>query len=216
MSAICDNPAPAVSHASALRCTRHELQVWEAESPGRAELECFIRTAFAHRHGAKISAFMPTLLGVRGDAGQLCGVVGIRSAAQQTLFLENYLDAPVEAVLSRSAAQRIERGQIVEAGNLAGTSCRAASRLVFQLPQILLERGHDWLVFTATDALRRLLSAHAAPVIELARAHGACVADSGDDWGSYYATDPRVLAAYLPASLRLQRARRRAPVMATR
>lgn len=192
-----------------MRCKRHQLQVWETDSPGRAELERFIRTAFAHRHGAKVTAFMPTLLGVRGDAGQLCGVVGLRAAAQQPLFLENYFAEPIERVLSRVTTQRIERGQVVEAGNLAGTSCRAASRLVFQLPQILLDRGHDWLVFTATEGLRKLLAAYAAPVIELAQAHGACVASTGDDWGSYYATDPRVMAAYLPAALGLRRAHRR-------
>jgi hypothetical protein len=193
-----------------MRCKRHQLQVWERDSPGRTELERFIRTAFAHRHGASVSAFMPTLLGVRGDGGQLCGVVGLRAAVQQPLFLENYFAEPIERVLSRVTGQQIERGQIVEAGNLAGTSCRAASRLVFQLPQILLDRGHDWLVFTATAGLRKLLAAYAAPVIELAQAQGACVANMGDDWGSYYATDPRVMAAYLPAALRLRRAHPRA------
>lgn len=151
---------------------------------------------------------MPTLLALRGDRGRLCGAAGFRCAAQESLFLEHYFDEPIDQVLSCVAQLRIERQQIVEAGNLAGVSCRAACRLVFELPQILLERGHHWIVFTATDAIRKLLEAYRAPVLELAQAQAVRVANLGDDWGRYYQTDPRVMAAYLPAALGLRRARR--------
>ena len=171
-------------------------------------MEQFIRGAFANRHGASISAFMPTLLALRGDDGRLCGAAGFRCAADQPLFLEHYFDEPIERVMSLTTGCSIERGQIVEAGNLAGTSCRAACRLVFQLPQILLERGHPWIVFTATDAIRKLLDAYRAPVFELAPARAARVATLGDDWGRYYEADPRVMAAHLPEALGLRRRRR--------
>lgn len=196
-------------HHSGVRCAGHQLQICESDAAGRAELEGFVGAAFARRHGATIHAFMPTLLALRGDDGRLCGVAGFRCAAQQPLFLEHYFDEPIERVLSNAVGSPIGRQQIVEAGNLAGTSCRAACRLVFELPQILLDRGHQWLVFTATDAIRKLLDAYDAPVIELAAAVAARVAGLGDDWGRYYANDPRVLAAHLPASVQLRRGRRR-------
>lgn len=208
MTAICDKPIPPALHGPAVRCTRHQLEVCDPGCAGRSELEHFIRGAFASRHGAMISTFMPTLLALRGDDGKLCGAAGFRCAADQPLFLEHYFDEPIERVMALTTGRSIERGQIVEAGNLAGTSCRAACRLVFQLPQILLERGHPWIVFTATDAIRKLLDAYRAPVFELAPARAARVATLGDDWGRYYEADPRVMAAYLPSALGLRRARR--------
>jgi hypothetical protein len=42
-----------------------------------------------------------------------------------------------------------------------------------------------------------------APLVELARADGACVAGASDEWGRYYETDPRVYAGYLPDADRL-------------
>jgi hypothetical protein len=68
-------------------------------------------------------------------------------------------------------------------------------------------------VFTATGAVRQILSGFGAPLIELVRANGASVRDSRDEWGRYYETDPRVCAGYvrdaerLPGFARLPRGR---------
>ena len=85
-------------------------------------------------------------------------------------------------------------------GNLAGASCRAAVRMVAQLPVFLMQRRYAWITFTATSALRQILEGFGAPLIELGRADPASVATAGDSWGRYYETDPRVFAGYLPAA----------------
>jgi hypothetical protein len=51
--------------------------------------------------------------------------------------------------------------------------------------------------------VRGILEGFGAPLVELARADGARVAGSPDRWGRYYEKDPRVLAGYLPTSLRI-------------
>ena len=85
----------------------------------------------------------------------------------------------------------------MEVGNLAGASCRAAVRMVSQLPAYLIEQRYRWIVFTATSALRGILASLGAPLLELAAADRGRVAGASDDWGSYYETDPRVYAGFL-------------------
>jgi hypothetical protein len=164
-------------------------------------LEEFVQRAFALKHGARISSFMPTLYALHGRDARLCGVAGVRSAADEPLFLERYLSQSIESTLSRHVGQRVTREQIVEVGNLSSLRCRAALHLVAMLPRLLIDRGHLWVTFTATDAVRSILDRFKAPLIELSDATADKVANLGDDWGRYYECDPRVMAAWLPHGL---------------
>ena len=169
-------------------------------APERAELEAFVQNAFARKHDASVTSFMPTLLSFRDAGGALRGVIGLRSAAPKPLYLEQYLEQPVEAAIATATGQAVQRHQVVEVGNLAGVNCRAAMRMVAALPSYLLSHDYRWIVFTATNAVRGILQGFGAPLVELAQADGSRVAAGSDRWGSYYEKDPRVLAGYLPAS----------------
>jgi hypothetical protein len=177
-------------------CPGHTLATYDRRHPQRRRLERFIQHAFARHHGASVHAFMPTLLALEGQRGRVCGVVGFRRAAAEPLFLERYLDSPVELVLAGRVGRPVMRDHIVEVGNLASLSCRAACHLVAALPRMLLADGNQWIVFTATAAVRGMLARFRAPVIELARATRERL-DDGDEWGRYYDNDPRVVAGYL-------------------
>jgi len=179
------------------------LAVARDDGPDRAELEAFVGAAFKRRHDATVASFMPTLLSFRDGTGQLRGVVGLRAAVPRPLYLEQYLERPVEAAIAAATGQAIPREQVVEVGNLAGANCRAAVRMVALLPGYLLSLDYRWIVFTATAPVRSILQGFGAPLVELARADGARVANGPDRWGSYYDTDPRVLAGYLPLSRRI-------------
>jgi len=187
------------------RCHSHELSLYQMDDPRRKELERFVHDVFASKHGARMCSFMPSLLGMRNDAGAICSVAGFRCAADQVLFLERYLDTPIERAIASVCGQHIGRSQIVEVGNLAGLNCRSAMRLVLDLPRILLERGHRWMAFTATDTLRQILASYHAPLLDLAAATASRAEATGDDWGRYYDRDPRVMVGYLPDGLSLRR-----------
>lgn len=176
------------------------LAAADARAAERAELEAFVRAAFAAKHDASVATFMPTLLSFRDASGGLRGVIGLRSAAPKPLYLEQYLEQPVEAAIAAATGQVVQRHEVVEVGNLAGANCRTAMRMVAELPSYLLARDHRWIVFTATSVVRGILQAFGAPLVELARAEGDRVAGGADRWGRYYESDPRVLAGYLPAS----------------
>ena len=179
------------------------LAVARDDAPDRAELEAFVGDAFKRRHDATVATFMPTLLSFRDGTGQLRGVVGLRGALPRPLYLEQYLEHPVESAIAAATGRTIRREQVVEVGNLAGANCRAAVRMVALLPGYLLSLDYRWIVFTATGPMRSILQGFGAPLVELARADATRVASGPDRWGSYYDTDPRVFAGYLPLSRRI-------------
>lgn len=172
-------------------------------SSGRPEAEAFVARAFSAKHGACIQSFMPELVSFRDSRGRLRGVVGLRSAAREPLFLEQYLDLPVESAIAVRAGVAPGRGEIVEVGNLAGRHCRDAVGIVATLPEFLLERGYRWIVFTATVTVQQIVQRFGAPLTELGRAERGRVRAGSDDWGRYYAADPRVFAGRLADSHRI-------------
>ena len=179
------------------------LETCEANASRRAEVERFIRERFRRTHGAVIRTFMPTLLLLTHADGTLAGVAGCRSAAQGPLFLERYLDRPIEDVIARYEGVRVTRSQVVEAGNFACADAHTAREFMSLMPRYLIERRHTWIAFTATVPVRRILRSLGASCTELARAYDACVRGGNDRWGSYYAHDPRVMLGYLPLARRI-------------
>ena len=191
-----------IVRAAGLQPPRRLLDVTAVgrQDADRAALEAYVRTAFNRSHDADVSTFMPTLLAFRDGAGSLRGVLGIRSAADAPLYLENYLDRPVEQAIVAAGYHPVERDEVIEVGNLAAGSCLAAVRMVAQMPVQLMNRGYSWIVFTATSTVHEILMGLGAPLVELGRADPLRVARQGDRWGRYYDNDPRVYAGYLPDS----------------
>lgn len=170
--------------------------------PSRRELEAFVNAAFARKHGAHVRSFMPTLLS-SSDRGGTLGVVGLRGAQDEPLYLEHYLEAPIERVLAGRLGREVLRAHIVEVGHLASRNCLGAARMAAALPRYLLARNYEWIVFTGTRTVRGILGRLGAPLHELALATAECVSGTRDSWGRYYDTDPRVYAGFLPDARRI-------------
>lgn len=163
----------------------------------RSALETLIRERFAGDHGARISHFLPRLLGLwQGELAQ--AAVGAQCADDAPLFLEAYLDTSIERTLSESFGQPVDRSSIVEIGNLACNRPGLQRALILNLVEQLHDEGYAWLVFTATPAVRngfRRLGLSASP---LALADPARLsAQSREAWGSYYELVPWVMGGSL-------------------
>jgi hypothetical protein len=182
---------------------RLRIVTCEAGDTRRAEAEQFIRDRFRRTHGAHIETFMPTLLMATAIDGTLQGVAGCRAADGNALFLERYLDAPIEEVLSKSTGARVRRSEVVEVGNFACRDSRVACAFTSQLPRYLIGMGNVWIAFTATVSIRRILRLLGARCVNLGAADGACARDGADRWGRYYSNDPRVMGGYLPLARRI-------------
>jgi hypothetical protein len=169
---------------------------------GRDDLERFVAQNYARAYGARVRRFQPHLLGLRrGD--WVVGTVGARDAgAAPRLYLETYLDAPVEHVLAAVTAQPVARRDLVEVGNLAGAAPGSGRALLGLLASWLVARQIPWAVFTATGPLRNTFLRMRVPLVDLGAADGARVGEELPSWGAYYDTEPRVSAARVADVLR--------------
>jgi hypothetical protein len=168
----------------------------DAPGPERARCEAFVADVYGRRYGARITHFLPLLLGLGAGGAGLQGVIGARPGSRPgELFLEQYLDRPVERVLSGRLRRGVRRDELVEVGNLASAGGRLGPALITTLASWLDGAGMPWAVFTATTGLRTLFGRLGIPLVDLGGAPAERVGRRLADWGSYYETAPRVVAA---------------------
>ena len=160
----------------------------------RGELERFIAERFRSAYGATVSHFCVHLLGMRDAAGAWQAAAGYTPAAAGALYLEHYLDRPVEIVLSGAVGRNVTRERIVEVGNVASAARGFGGRFLPALRRYLLDLDYRWVVFTATREVRGILRHLAFEARPLAAAAPDRLPDGGAGWGTYYAHDPSVMA----------------------
>jgi len=174
---------------------------------GRAEVEQYIAARFREAHGAHIHDFMPVLL-TMGCHGGTTAATGLRAAEGQPLFLEQYLSGPVEQVLGSVAGDSIHRGDIAEIGNLVATQGGSSYLLFLVLTQMLEHAGFEWVVFTATPQVQKVLAYLGLHVHRLCAADPGCLTtSSASEWGSYYASQPQVVAGKVADAMAVLKAR---------
>ena len=184
------------------RPARALLEPVHRSHPARAAFESFIATRFRRAYGAHVSHFLPHLLGVRDGLARWQAAAGYAAANAQTLFVEHYLDDPVERTLATALGRPVGRAGIVEVGNLAAISAGTARAIIPQLARHLHRLGYIWVVFTATRALRNSFHRLGLRPLQLTRADPARLPDGGASWGTYYEQDPVVMAGKVALGVR--------------
>jgi hypothetical protein len=177
------------------------------DSPRRAGTEAFIRRVFAQRFGADVTDFAPNLLLLEQNARAIAAA-GWRPAGEAPLFLERYLDVPIEQALARPAGQTVRREEIVEVGHLAADKAGGSLRMIVTMGEALDRLGYAWVVFTATRELVGIFHRLGLPLLAIAQADPARLGDAAKTWGNYYETHPIIVGGRI--QLGLDRARRRA------
>jgi len=197
--------APGTGHAR--RGAPLQLAVHPLPGASRTAVEQFIRTVYRDGYGATVRTFAPTLVALqRGD--EVVAAAGYRSATRP-LFLERYLQQPVERCLGDAAGLFIPRERIVEVGHLASVRNGAGRLLMPFLGRHLAEAGFEWVVSTATEELAHLFDRLGLAPLVLGAADPAMLGAEAADWGSYYDHSPQVLAGSIAAGLaQLTQARR--------
>jgi hypothetical protein len=186
MPALAKPAAPAASHADA------GFELFEHVGADRARAEQFISRRFCESFGARVVAFMPRLFGLYDRGGSLRGALGLRSARHR-LFVEHYLDRPIERVIARHTACAVDRASIVEVGHLSGTFPGAMRTLIWLLTERLNREGFVWVVFTGTTALRNAFRRNGLHPVDIQLATAARLPpDARAAWGSYYDHSPHV------------------------
>lgn len=171
-----------------------------AGSPRREEAESFIHDVFAQCYGADVTAFAPNLLLLEQNH-RVIAAAGWRAASTETLFLEHYLDMPIESAMARLAHQPVQRERIVEVGNLASDRRGGSIHAIVTLADCLDRQGYEWVVFTATRELIGIFSRLGLPLLALAPADPARLGETAKAWGRYYDTHPVVVAGKIRLAL---------------
>lgn len=168
---------------------------------GRDELEAFIARVFLERYGARTTHFADRLLGLRGGDGQWCAALGYTRGSSGPLFVEHYLDRPVEQVVAAALGEPVARCSFAEVGNLAA-SADGLGRLLIALSTVhLFEQGVQHVVFTATRALSNAFTRLGVPLADIGAADPGRVPGGEANWGDYYRHDPRILAGCVASGL---------------
>lgn len=194
--------APRSRSVGSARRAQPRLEPVHLLHPERAACEGFIAARFQHAHGARIGHFSPYLLGVRDALGRWRAASGYTPADGRRLFLEQYLDAPIERVLGQHRGRVIDRDGVVEVGNLAAASIGMARALIPLLARHLDRLGYEWVVFTATRELRNTFARLGLHPVTLARADRSRLLEREADWGRYYENDPMVMAGRISHGVR--------------
>ena len=160
-------------------------------------LQAYIQAAYSHEFDARIPHFLPCLLGLYRADGILVGACGLKLASTEHLYLEQYLDHPIEAAIETRLGVRPRRDRIVEVGNLACSEPGNARLMFAALCRLLCDNDLDYVVFTGTAKLRNSFHRlHLTPV-ELAPAQADKVGDDASAWGAYYHCQPKVMVGDL-------------------
>ncbi len=185
------------SHAATKRHRASNIKVATSgiNAPDRLEIERFIHDVFAQTYGANVQQFMPQLMSLRDENDELVAAFGLRDADEAPLFLERYLDAPIETVLSNRFNRTITRNQITEIGNLAVANPRNAGILIAHIIQHNLDMGVEWCVATAHRSLQNGLVKGGRDVYALQAADKSRLNVAEQvTWGRYYDNAPQVVA----------------------
>lgn len=122
--------------------------------------------------------------------------LGYRRAGEEPLFLEAYLDRPIEELAGEVLDRPVERSAIVEIGNFAADNAIAMIELWGHAANDL-GGGGEVAVATLTAPLRRMFMRIGLPFKLIAPADPGRIDNGASEWGSYYATDPWVCAGVI-------------------
>lgn len=177
------------------------LRCHSVGSASRAEVEAFVQRVYAAKFGAQVRHFAPVLVGLHDAQGRLLAAAGYRKAQTGPLFLERYLDRPVQQLLYGADAHEGLRRSIVEVGHLAAERAGEGRRLIMMLGPLLASQGLEWVVSTLTQELRHLFVRLGVAPLALGLADPQDLGNDADDWGDYYQHHPVVLAGQIPLAV---------------
>jgi hypothetical protein len=175
-----------------------ELIVSESNNGAHLAANALIQSEYRKHFKCELKSLAPTTVSLMAG-NDLVAATGYRDASQESLYLEQYLDLPIEQLISNHTKQPVDRSQIVEIGGFALGSSEYVLPFMFQLAPMFDELGYQWATCTVTRTIKRYLDKLGVESIYFAKADPARVIGAEDSWGSYYDHQPVVLAGNIQA-----------------
>ncbi|WP_444920207.1 thermostable hemolysin [Microbulbifer sp. CnH-101-G] len=184
-----------------LRRRKLDFDLTRIGQAGHSRVQGFIAQKFADTYGAQVNQFAPLLLSAWQESA-FSSALGLRRADSGPLFLEQYLDQPVEQEIAAFSGSPVRRTEIVEIGNLISTSRGGSQMLFLMLFELFAAAGVHWAIYTATAEVRGLLQKLVGRQTVLCEADGRRLGDNLNEWGRYYESAPAVTAIDMVAEHR--------------
>jgi len=192
---------PQHSPATANPATPFTLALRQSGEVGYSATAATIRETYWRSHRAALPAPMPLLLSLSAGDGATCAALGLRSAGTGGLFLESYLEPPIESAIASAAGMPVLRERIIEIGNLAASRRIGSQQLFIIMTAVITAAGFQWMTFTATPQVVKLIGRLGFVPLDLGRADPTKLANRGAGWGSYFDTAPRLQAGLLSEAM---------------
>ena len=180
-----------------------QIHFLETGEPGRKHLERFISKVFKNYYNADLDHFYPNLLSIETNEpgafksdDSIKAVAGIRSATEEPLFSEFYLEHPLLKELTAIYDKTISREIVVEVGNLAPANVAQMRWLITVMTGFLYSAGFRYIVFTAIPGVSNAFKRMKLPLNPIIEAKQSRLPDAiKNKWGpEYYQLKPMVLS----------------------
>lgn len=165
-------------------------------NPARAQAETFIADKYRRVYNAELNEFLPIIVSI-SQAGTRAAAFGLRPGHYRPMFLEQYLDSPVEHQVAALSRQPVDRSSLIEVGNLVISRNGYGPLLLATLAMSLAAAGYEWMVFTVTEQVERLMKRLGFNPHCLVLADPDRLTADKASWGTYYANKPRVMIGSL-------------------
>ncbi len=170
-----------------------DIQLAPKGSEHRNEIETFIKQGFAKTYDAKISISTPYLLALSN--GSFKAALGLRSGRDE-LFIEQYLSRAIEKE-PFFMNNNVNRETIVEFSHLFSNAKRFTIPLFMVTAVALFYLDYKYVVFSGTEKVVQLLDNAGVKTTFISEADQTKIQKSTDEWGSYYSTNPKIIAVSL-------------------
>ncbi len=154
-----------------------------------------ITRQYAAVHGASMQPCFAHLAS-RNAGERAIAALGYRRAERERLFLEDYLDQPIERQLADMLGREVERRDIVEIGNLASENALAMIALWADAANDLGGEA-EIAVAVLTAPLRSMFRRLGVTLHEIGPANPERLGADAEQWGDYYRLDPVICAGFI-------------------
>jgi hypothetical protein len=172
-----------------------QINYFEQDEAERVPLETFINRCYQKYYQVTLDHFYPTLLSIEEpEQRRIKAVAGLRSAAEETLFSEYYLEQSLQSELKTITNQSISRQYIVEIGNLAPASVGQMRWLIASITAFLYAAGFQYIVVTIVPGIYNAFKRMDISLTKITDAKQNCLPKAMQKkWGNdYYQLNPAV------------------------
>ncbi|WP_437730218.1 thermostable hemolysin [Sorangium sp. So ce1335] len=130
--------------------------------------------------------------GLGAAPSKVVACAGLTFSSGDRLFSEQYIDEPIEQVISALERQPVSRDAIVEVGSLASIEHRAGTELIRAVPILAWCLGKKYILCTITANLKIIFDAVGLNFQPVRGADAARLGEGAQErWGSYYEQRPQ-------------------------